>query len=108
MPPRRRPNVPVLCCAAEWLLVVKWYRGLLFVVLQKLVARMSPRQHEVSLKALPLIFIKMTFIEPELTGSIGVEFVEQGITAYQQHFKEQQLLRLRKQAKSLGLQLIPV
>jgi hypothetical protein len=39
-------NVPALSCAAEWLLCVKTYRGLLFVVLQKLVAHKSPRQLE--------------------------------------------------------------
>jgi len=31
----------------------------------------------------------------------GVEFVEQGLNLYEQKFKEQQLKRLYKQAKSL-------
>lgn len=36
----------------------------------------------------------------------GILFVEQGLIAYQQKFKEQQIRRLQKQAKHLGLQLI--
>jgi len=36
----------------------------------------------------------------------GIDFVEQGLIAYQQKFKEQQIKRLQKQAKHLGLQLI--
>lgn len=36
----------------------------------------------------------------------GIEYVEQGLIAYQQKFKEQQIKRLQKQAKHLGLQLI--
>ncbi len=38
----------------------------------------------------------------------GFDFVEQGINVYQQHFKEQQLLRLQKQAKTFGLRLTPI
>ncbi len=38
----------------------------------------------------------------------GHDFVEQGIIKYQQRFKEQQLVRLHKQAKSFGFQLTPV
>lgn len=38
----------------------------------------------------------------------GHDFVEQGIIKYQQRFKEQQLARLHKQAKSFGFQLTPV
>ena len=38
----------------------------------------------------------------------GYDFVEQGIINYQQRFKEQQLVRLHKQAKTFGLQLTPV
>ena len=37
----------------------------------------------------------------------GMEYVENGITLYQQKFKEQQIKRLQKQAKYLGLQLVP-
>jgi transposase len=37
----------------------------------------------------------------------GIDYVEQGIERYQQRFKEQQLRWLHKQAKSLGLQIIP-
>jgi transposase len=37
----------------------------------------------------------------------GIDFVERGIELYQQRFKEQQLKRLYKQAKLLGLKLIP-
>ena len=36
----------------------------------------------------------------------GIDFVEKGLIAYQQNFKEQQIKRLQKQAKHLGLQLI--
>lgn len=36
----------------------------------------------------------------------GIEYVEQGLIAYQQKFKEQQLMRLKKQAKHFGFQLI--
>ena len=38
----------------------------------------------------------------------GIDFVERGIELYQQRFKEQQLKRLRKQAKLFGLQLTPL
>jgi len=38
--------------------------------------------------------------------TVGIDFVEQGLIAYQQKFKEQQIKRLQKQAKQLGLQLI--
>lgn len=40
------------------------------------------------------------------TMTKGIEFVEQGLILYQQKFKEQQIKRLQKQAKYLGLQLI--
>jgi hypothetical protein len=36
----------------------------------------------------------------------GIDYVEQGLIQYQQKFKEQQIKRLQKQAKYLGLQLI--
>ena len=36
----------------------------------------------------------------------GIEYVEQGLINYQEKFKEQQLKRLQKQAKQLGLQLV--
>lgn len=36
----------------------------------------------------------------------GIEYVEKGLNAYQQKFKEQQIMRLKKQAKHLGFQLI--
>ena len=36
----------------------------------------------------------------------GIEYVEQGLINYQKKFKEQQLKRLQKQAKQLGLQLV--
>jgi transposase len=38
----------------------------------------------------------------------GIEFVEKGVLAYQQKVKEQQLKRLQKQAKHLGLMLLPM
>jgi transposase len=38
----------------------------------------------------------------------GIEFVEKGIIAYQQKVKEQQLKRLQKQAKRMGLKLLPM
>ena len=38
----------------------------------------------------------------------GIEFVEQGLIAYQQKFKEQQIKRVQKQAERLGLKLMPV
>ena len=37
----------------------------------------------------------------------GYQFVEQGIIAYEQYFKERQLRILQKRARSLGLQLVP-
>jgi hypothetical protein len=37
----------------------------------------------------------------------GSEFVEQGILAYQQHFKQQQLRSLQKRANAYGLRLVP-
>lgn len=36
----------------------------------------------------------------------GIDYVEQGLLSYQQKFKEQQIKRIQKQAKSLGLQLV--
>ena len=36
----------------------------------------------------------------------GIKYVEQGLINYQKKFKEQQLKRLQKQAKQLGLQLV--
>jgi transposase len=38
----------------------------------------------------------------------GIEFVEKGVLAYQHKVKEQQLKRLQKQAKHLGLKLLPM
>jgi len=38
----------------------------------------------------------------------GIEFVEKGVLAYQQKVKEQQLKRLQKQARQLGLKLMPM
>jgi len=38
----------------------------------------------------------------------GIAYVEFGIECYEQHFKEQQVKRLYKQAKRLGLQLSPL
>ena len=40
--------------------------------------------------------------------SKGTEYVEHGLIAYQQIFKEQQMKRLTKQAQHLGLQLVPI
>ena len=37
----------------------------------------------------------------------GIDYVEHGIELYQQRLKNQQLKRLRKQARLLGLQLVP-
>jgi transposase len=36
----------------------------------------------------------------------GIEYVEQGLIAYQQNYKEQQIKRLKKQAGHLGFQLV--
>ena len=36
----------------------------------------------------------------------GIDYVEQGLIAYQKKYKEQQLKRLQKQAKILGLQFV--
>jgi hypothetical protein len=36
----------------------------------------------------------------------GYDYVEQGLIQYQKKFKEQQIKRLKKQAKYLGLQVI--
>ena len=37
----------------------------------------------------------------------GADYVEEGLISYQRKFKEQQIQRLQKQAKYLGLQLVP-
>lgn len=36
----------------------------------------------------------------------GIDYVEQGLVSYQEKFKEQQIKRIKKQAKHFGLQLI--
>ncbi len=36
----------------------------------------------------------------------GIEYVEKGLIAYQQNYKEQQIKRLKKQAGHLGFQLV--
>lgn len=68
--------------------------------------------HRLKAKKGPLIAIKATARKIAIlyynVMTKGIEFVEKGITAYQQKVKEQRLKYLQKQAKQLGYNLSPM
>lgn len=68
--------------------------------------------HRLKVKKGPLIAIKATARKIAIlyynVMTKGIEFVEKGITAYQQKVKEQRLKYLQKQAKHLGYNLSPM
>lgn len=54
----RQHNVPALCCASEWLLVVEWYCVLHFVDLPKLVCECLCVSMSAMLARAPVMFVK--------------------------------------------------
>ena len=68
--------------------------------------------HRIKAKKGPVIAIKATARKIAVLFynimTKGIEFVENGITAYQQKVKEQQLKHLQRQAMQLGLKLLPM
>lgn len=68
--------------------------------------------HRIKAKKGPMIAIKATARKIAVLFynimTKGIEFVEKGIIEYQNKFKEQQLKRLKKQAKQLGLKVLPM
>jgi len=86
------------------------FRNAAYSITNSKYSALTAFHHRIKAKKGSLIAIKATARKLAVlyyrVMTVGIDFVEQGLIAYQQKFKEQQIKRLQKQAKQLGLQLI--
>lgn len=86
------------------------FRNAAYSITNSKYSALTAFHHRIKAKKGSLIAIKATARKLAVlyyrVMTVSIDFVEQGLIAYQQKFKEQQIKRLQKQAKQLGLQLI--
>lgn len=86
------------------------FRNAAFSITNSKYSALAAFHHRIKAKKGSLVAIKATARKIAVlyyrVMTEGIDYVEQGLIAYQQKFKEQQIKRLQKQAKQLGLQLI--